>query len=92
MIRTPPGRQWAGRIEGMDAVVEEFPAESNEGPNRFDRELRTQSSCGLHRQVLDAMTNNETWFFRDLHPFTALSEFVIPELISKRKADEKLPP
>jgi chemotaxis protein methyltransferase CheR len=46
--------------------------------------LRRESFSGLHRKVLDAMTNNETWFFRDAHPFTALTETVIPELMKRR--------
>ena len=48
--------------------------------------LRRQPFNGLHRQVLDAMTNNETWFFRDVHPFAALTEIVIPELMKRRAA------
>ena len=35
--------------------------------------LRRQSFNGLHRKVLDAMTNNETWFFRDCNCFAALT-------------------
>ncbi len=31
--------------------------------------------------VVDAMTINETSFFRDSHPFRALSEHIIPELL-----------
>ncbi|ABF40531.1 MCP methyltransferase, CheR-type [Candidatus Koribacter versatilis Ellin345] len=38
----------------------------------------------LHRKVLDAMTNNETWFFRDLHPFEMIKRKVLPELIVSR--------
>lgn len=44
----------------------------------------------LHRQVLDAMTNNETWFFRDLHPFEALRHQVLPALIPLRGAVRRL--
>ena len=34
--------------------------------------VRHTSFDGLHRKVLDAMMNNETWFFRDHVPFEAL--------------------
>lgn len=34
--------------------------------------------------VIDAMTTNETSFFRDQHPFTDLIAHVIPELLAKK--------
>ena len=44
----------------------------------------------LERKVIEAMTNSETSFFRDLHPFEALRTAVIPELIAKRSAERTL--
>jgi chemotaxis protein methyltransferase CheR len=52
--------------------------------------LRTQSFSSLHRKVLDAMTNNETWFFRDANPFQALTSLVIPELMKRRESERKI--
>ena len=52
--------------------------------------LRRQTFSALHRKVLDAMTNNETWFFRDAHPFTALADVVIPELMKRRAAQRQI--
>jgi chemotaxis protein methyltransferase CheR len=52
--------------------------------------LRRQAFNGLHRKVLDAMTNNETWFFRDCNCFAALSGFVIPEMMKRRAAARRL--
>jgi len=52
--------------------------------------LRGESANGLHRKVLDAMTNNETIFFRDALPFRALSKAIIPELLEKRASERKL--
>lgn len=52
--------------------------------------LRTQSFNGVHVQVVEAMVTTETSFFRDGHPFTALREQVLPELIRKRGAERGL--
>jgi len=52
--------------------------------------LRREAFNGLHRKVLDAMTNNETWFFRDAHPFAALTGFVIPELMKGRSTAREI--
>jgi chemotaxis protein methyltransferase CheR len=43
----------------------------------------------LHAQVVEAMTTNETSFFRDVHPFETLRNVVLPELIA-RKTDRTL--
>lgn len=52
--------------------------------------LRSNSFDGLHRKVVNAMTNNETWFFRDLLPFQALQKAVLPSLIMARAAERRL--
>jgi len=36
------------------------------------------------------MTNNETWFFRDLQPFQALRTVVLPALIASRAVERRL--
>jgi chemotaxis protein methyltransferase CheR len=53
-------------------------------------QLRSDSQNGLHRKVLDVMTTNETSFFRDLHPFEALRNAILPELICKRASQRQL--
>ena len=52
--------------------------------------LRRQSFNGLHRKVLDAMTNNETWFFRDVNCFAALTGTILPEMMKRRAAERRL--
>ncbi len=53
--------------------------------------LRSQRTFGpLHARVVDALTTNETFFFRDFHPFEALRKQVVPELIRERAALKRL--
>ena len=52
--------------------------------------LRTRSLNGIHQKVVEAMTTNETTFFRDLHPFDALKKTILPEWQSKRAPGQKL--
>lgn len=52
--------------------------------------MRRPASRDLVRQVVEAMTTNETSFFRDIHPFDAIRTTVLPELIQKRSAERAL--
>jgi chemotaxis protein methyltransferase CheR len=45
---------------------------------------------GLQRRVVEAMTTNETSFFRDFHPFEALRRSILPELIIQRTSSKEL--
>jgi chemotaxis protein methyltransferase CheR len=44
-------------------------------------QLRRDPTSPLRGEVIDAMTTNETSFFRDVHPFTALEHAIIPTLL-----------
>lgn len=50
--------------------------------------LQRSPKPDLQQQVVEAMTTNETSFFRDIHPFEALRCTVLPELI-RRRAEER---
>ncbi len=43
--------------------------------------MQTQPRSGLREQVVDAMTTNETLWFRDTYPFEVLKNRVMPELL-----------
>ncbi len=53
-------------------------------------QLRAVPYSSLHQCVVEAMTNNETSFFRDLHPFEALTHTILPTLMDKRAASRTL--
>src|SRR5579863_4800091 len=52
--------------------------------NFLVQKLQAEPLHGLHRRAVEAMTTNETSFFRDYNPFEALKKFVIPELVARR--------
>ncbi|MEN2975692.1 protein-glutamate O-methyltransferase [Tistrella bauzanensis] len=47
-------------------------------------EMRKPSAEELRRDVTDAMTTNETSFFRDIKPFEEMRTFALPDLLAKR--------
>lgn len=53
-------------------------------------QLRKQPFNGLHWKIIEAMTTNETSFFRDVHPFEALKRAILPELLTKRAHERRL--
>ena len=52
--------------------------------------LRWQASGDLVDKVIDAMTTNETFFFRDNPPFEALKTGIIKDLMKKRESVKTL--
>jgi chemotaxis protein methyltransferase CheR len=43
-------------------------------------QIEGPAGTSLRRRVLDAITTNETQWFRDVHPFTALHERILPAM------------
>jgi chemotaxis protein methyltransferase CheR len=57
----------------------------------FIQRLRTEIKVnGLHHKAIDALTTNETLFFRDFHPFEALRRSILPEILEHRSAARRL--
>jgi chemotaxis protein methyltransferase CheR len=52
--------------------------------------LRQPGASAVKDKVVDAMTTNETSFFRDNHPFDTLRQSIIPGLIERRAATRSL--
>lgn len=52
--------------------------------------LQSTRDDGLRREVVEAMTTNETTFFRDRHPFDALRDVLLPELLASRAKERRL--
>ena len=52
--------------------------------------LRASGPGRVFQEVRDAMTTNETLFFRDAAPFKAIREVLLPELMGQRTASRRL--
>ena len=52
--------------------------------------LRQDDDPALSEQVIDALTTNETTFFRDLHPFESLRNHILPALIERKRLSRSL--
>jgi len=67
------------RREGFDTMAELIANVRRRNPHD-----------GLVKKTVEAMTTNETSFFRDLHPFQALKSTLIPQLLEQRKGQKSL--
>jgi len=65
-------------------------AEGYASTDELVAKLRLDRAADLQRKVVEAMTTNETSFFRDIHPFEALRREIVPKLIEQRKATRTL--
>jgi len=54
------------------------------------KRLKNGSSNGLQDKVVDALTTNETSFFRDIHPFETFKKMVIPEILKNNATTREL--
>ncbi|MBK7349358.1 MAG: hypothetical protein IPI92_05795 [Gemmatimonadetes bacterium] len=93
-----------GLVRERSAIVlepgKEYLVESRLVPLLRDRQLPSLASLAaalradphgeLERAVVEAMTTNETSFFRDHHPFEALQHRLLPELIAARASERRL--
>jgi chemotaxis protein methyltransferase CheR len=56
----------------------------------FIQALRVAKLNGQHHKVVDALTTNETFFFRDFHPFEALRRSILPPILEQRAGLRRL--
>lgn len=51
--------------------------------NELYSKAKTGMTNSLKERIIDAMTTNETYFFRDQHPFDTLKKEILPEAIKR---------
>jgi len=56
----------------------------------FIDRLRATPFGPLHRKLVEAMTTNETTFFRDVRPFEVLRTVILPGILNQRAPDRCL--
>ena len=58
--------------------------------SEFVKKLQQAPYGTLHSDVIEAMTTNETSFFRDIHPFDAMKAEVLPDMTAKLASKKRL--
>lgn len=58
--------------------------------SEFVKKLSNTPYGTLHSDVIEAMTTNETSFFRDIHPFDAMKAEVLPDMTAKLASKKRL--
>ncbi len=53
---------------------------------------KSDSTKKIQEQIIDAISTNETYFFRDKRPFELLQHKILPDLIDKRSKSSTLKP
>ncbi len=52
--------------------------------------MRQPGNTGIHADVVEAMTTNESFFFRDKTPFLNFTETMMPEILKTRASTKRL--
>jgi chemotaxis protein methyltransferase CheR len=85
-IYLEPGKEYL-----VESRLQPIVKASGEGTlDRLVARLRSSPEGSLHAQVVEAMTTNETSWFRDRHPYDALESVILPDLVSCRARERRL--
>jgi chemotaxis protein methyltransferase CheR len=85
-IYLEPGKEYL-----VESRLQPIVKASGEGTlDRLVARLRSAPEGSLHAQVVEAMTTNETSWFRDRHPYDALESVILPDLLSCRARERRL--
>jgi chemotaxis protein methyltransferase CheR len=60
------------------------------GVSELVESVRNRPDAATTRRIVEALTTNETSWFRDGDPFTALTSTVLPSLLGDRRPEERL--
>jgi chemotaxis protein methyltransferase CheR len=71
----------------LSSVCTRFKLESL---SHLVREIRTSRSIALEKATIEAMTTNETFFFRDKSPFDLFQDVLLPKYLKERSSSRRL--
>jgi chemotaxis protein methyltransferase CheR len=81
-----PGKEYLVEARLL-SLAREFGANS---VAEFVNRVQQRPEPETHARIVDALTTNETSFFRDGEPFAALVDQVLPELMAKRASTRNI--
>ena len=102
---SPAGFDWVCRLVRRESAIvlvpgKEYLVEARllplarelgvDGVSGLVDRLRSRPDADTNRRIVEALTTNETSWFRDRHPFTMLTDTVLPALLAARPADAEL--
>ncbi len=56
----------------------------------FIKGVRAKTKPDLENRLVEALTTNETSFFRDIHPFVAMRKQIVPEFMQRNASSRRL--
>jgi chemotaxis protein methyltransferase CheR len=81
----------AGKEYLVESRLQPIVQATREGTlDRLVSRLRSSPEGSLHAQVVEAMTTNETSWFRDRHPYDAFESVILPDLLCCRAKERRL--
>ncbi len=81
-----PGKEYLVQTR-LEPIVKE---EGYDSIASYLSKMRSERGfSSMHSKVIDALTTNETLFFRDFHPFETLKSEILPEIIKRRSQEKK---
>jgi len=105
MTVSPAAFDWVRTVVATDAAIvlepgKEYLVQSRLAPlaraagqqdvTGYIERIRAGADRQARAQIVDALTTNETSWFRDGRPFTALERVILPELVQRRAATRSL--
>jgi len=105
MPMTPQTFEWVRQLVLVRSAIiledgKQYLVESRLGPvarqfgfpgiDEFVSSMASTSFGTMHRACVEAMTTNETSFFRDNHPFESIRKVILPDIIARRKLTRQM--